>query len=132
MNKHASPEITNLNCTYKKSETEVWVLNADDIPVDRRLIKDQQIVYLAAKSVAGNHKHSRTEWFIGIGELEIAWLDSAGKKHKAHMNPNGQIRLIRVPSLCPHAVINKSQDKFGVIFEMADGKMKKREQVKVV
>jgi len=97
------PEITNLNYTYKKPDTEVWVLNTDDIPVNKELIKDQQIAHLAPQSVGGNHMH-----------------------------PDGQIKLITVPSFLAHAVVNRSQGKVGILFEMADGKMKEVGQVKVV
>jgi len=127
-----SPEFTNLNCTYKKPDTEVWVLNMDDIPVSKDLIKDQQIVYLAPQSIGGNHKHPRTEWFIGVGDLVFVWLDDNGEKHEEHMHPNGQIKLITVPPFLAHAVVNRSQDKIGILFEMADGKMKDVEQIKVV
>lgn len=125
------PIITNLNYTYKKPESEVWVLNTDDIPVQKEIIKDQQIVHLAPLSVGGNHKHPRTEWFIGIGDLYFVWLDEDGARHEESMHPDGQIVLIEVPPYLPHAVVNKSKDKVGILFEMADEKMEKVEQVKV-
>lgn len=125
------PTIIKLNYTYKKPDTEVWVLNTDDIPVDKSKIKDQQIVHLAPKSVGGNHKHPRTEWFIGIGELFFIWLDEDGLKHEEHMHPNGQIFLFEVPPFLPHAVANRSSDKVGILFEMADGKMENVEKVEV-
>lgn len=126
-----SPLITPLNYTYKKPESEVWVLNTDDIPVDSSKIKDQQIVHLAPGSIGGNHKHPRVEWFIGIGDLLFHWLDENGKAHSEHMNPNGEIRLIEVPPFLPHAVENASSTQNGVLFEMADGKMVDVEKVSV-
>lgn len=128
----ASPEIINLNYSYKKPDTDVWVLNTDDIPLDKDLIKDTQIVHLAPLSVGGNHKHPRTEWFIGIGDLVFVWLNEKGEKQEQHMHPNGQIRLITVPPFLPHAVENRSQDNPGILFEMADGKMENVEQIKIV
>lgn len=125
------PTITTLSYTYKKPNTEVWVLNTKDIPVDQELIKDRQIVHLAPQSVGGNHKHPRTEWFIGIGDLIFVWLDENGEKHQEHMHPNGQIKLITAPPFLPHAVVNQSRDKTGVLFEMADGKMQDVEAVEV-
>lgn len=127
-----SPEITKLNYSYKKAGSDVWVLNYDDIPVDRPLIKDQQIVHLAPGSMGGNHKHPRIEWFIGIGDLILVWLDEDNKKHEESMNPNGQIKLIKVPAFLPHAVLNKSTNQTGILFEMADGKIKDIEIVKVI
>lgn len=126
-----APTIINLNHTYEKSDIGVWVLNTDDIPVDKGLIKDQQIVHLAPQGVAGNHKHPRTEWFIGIGDLTFVWFDEIGERHEEAMHPDGQIRLFTVPPFLAHAVVNNSNDKVGILFEMADTKMKGSEQVKV-
>ncbi len=125
------PIITELSYTYKKPGADVWVLNTDDLPINRDNIKDQQIVHLAPQSVGGNHKHQRIEWFIGIGELYFVWLDEAGKRCEQHMHPEGKIFLIEVPPLLPHAVVNKSATQAGVLFELADGKMENVEQIKV-
>lgn len=125
------PFIKELNYTYKKPDTDVWVLNTDDIPVPKEKIKDQQIVHLAPQSTGGNHKHQRTEWFIGIGDLVLVWLDENGAKIQEHMNPNGQIKLFEIPPYLPHAVTNASKTERGILFEMADGKMENVEPVKV-
>ncbi len=127
-----NPIITKLNYTYKKPDMEVWVLNIDDIPLDKGKIQDQQIVHFAPKSIGGNHKHPRTEWFIGIGDLALLWLDEKNQLHEEHMHPNGQILLIEVPPFLPHAVINKSETQNAVLFEYADGKMKDVERVSVL
>jgi hypothetical protein len=126
-----APQITQLNYTYKKPDTEVWVLNFDDIPVPTEKIKDRQIVHLAPQSVGGNHKHPRTEWFVGIGELEFVWLDENGHQQKTHMNPNGEILLIEVPPFLAHAVRNISATERAVLIEFADGKMVDVEKVEV-
>ncbi|MBP7740937.1 hypothetical protein KA089_02035 [Candidatus Woesebacteria bacterium] len=105
------------------------MLNTDDIPVDKNLIKDQQIVHFEPNSFGGNHKHSRIEWFVGFGDLEFIWLDENGKQFKIHMNPNGQIKLIEVPSFLPHVILNKSDSKIGILFELADAKMSDDEKV---
>lgn len=126
------PKITKLNYTYKKEDSDVWVLNKDDIPVDLTMVKDEQIVYLAPGSIGGNHKHPRTEWFIGIGDLYFHWLDENGVKQSEHMHPDGQILLIEVPPYLAHAVENISSEMFGILFEMADGKMKNIERVSVL
>jgi len=126
------PKILNLNYSYKKHETEVWVLNIDDIPIDKHKIKNQQIVHLAPQSIGGNHKHSRTEWFIGIGDLVIIWLDETGKKHEELMHSNGQIRLIEVPPFTPHAIVNQAKDKIGVVLEFSDSKKNNPKQIKII
>lgn len=125
------PTISQLNYSYKKPDANVWVLNLDDIPIAKSKINDQQIVHLTPLSVGGNHKHPRTEWFIGIGELYFVWLDADGQLHEEPMHPDGQILLFEVPPFLPHAVANKSGDRVGMLFEMADGKMEKVEPVKV-
>lgn len=119
-----SPTITELKYTYKKPDTDVWVLNTDDIPVNKALIQDQQLIHLAPGSVGGNHSHPRTEWFVGIGDLVFVWLDKENRQQETHIHPEGCIRLVTVPPMLPHAVVNKSKDKVGVLYEMADGKMK--------
>ncbi len=124
--------MTPLNFTYKKAGADVWVLNTDDIPLDKAKVKDEQIVYLAPNNAGGNHKHPRTEWFVGIGELAFIWLDDAGKKHEEQMNPDGRLLLFEVPPFLPHAVANRSADTAGILFEMADGKMESAETVKIV
>lgn len=126
------PEIINLNYTYKKDGQDVWVLNLDDIPVEKEKIVDQQIVHLAPESIGGNHKHPRTEWFVGIGDLVFVWLDDNENVHEEHMHPDGQIRLVIVPPLLAHAVVNRSKEKSGILFELADEKMNNVEQVKVI
>ena len=126
------PIITKLNFTYKRNDSDLWILNTDDIPIDKNIIKDQQIVHFAPKSFGGNHKHPRTEWFVGIGDLEFIWIDENGKRFNIHMNPNEQILLIEVPAFLPHAVINKSDSKIGLLFELANAKMSDVEEVKIV
>ncbi len=96
-----APTFTPLNYTYRKKSTDVWVLNTDDIPVSSDRIKDVQLVHLAPNSSGGNHKHPRTEWFIGIGDLEFIWLDEDGTPQRKHMHPNGEIILIEVPPFLP-------------------------------
>jgi hypothetical protein len=126
------PIITKLNYTYKKPDSDVWVLNTQDIPVDKTLIKDQQIVHFAPLSVGGNHKHPRIEWFVGIGELEFIWLDKNGNKKIQQMNPDGQLLLIEVPPFLPHAVKNSSVEKIGILFELADDTANGVEKIKIL
>lgn len=125
------PTFAAIDPTYRKEDTDIWVLNFDDLPVDAKLIQDRQIVQLDPGSVGGNHKHPRTEWFVAVGDLVLVWLDEVGNRHEQHMNPDGQLYLIEVPPLLPHAVVNRSKTQFGVLYEMADGKMKDAEKVAV-
>jgi hypothetical protein len=126
------PVITSLNFTYKKEGTDVWVLNTDDIPVDKSLVKDQQIVHLGAGGVGGNHKHPRREWFIGLGPLELHWIDEDGAHQSTEMNPEGKLILFEIPPHLPHAVRNTSSNESGILFEYADDKMKNSERVAII
>ena len=126
------PHVTPLSYTYKKPDTDVWVLNTDDIPVDHTLIKDSQIAHLGPQSSAGNHKHPRQEWIVGFGDLVFIWLDEAGTRQEQHMNPDGQLFLIHVPAFVPHAVLNRSLDKPGMLFEYADAKAGDVEKVEII
>lgn len=127
-----NPKITKIDYTYKKENSDLWVLKKEDIPVDLLKVKDEQIVYLAPGSFGGNHKHPRSEWFIGIGELIFHWIDGDGEKQSEEMNPNGQILLFEVPPFLPHAVENPSNDKFGVLFELADAESSNVEEFPVI
>ena len=126
------PKFTKLEYTYKKEESDVWVLNTEDIPLNMSQVHDQQTVHLAPGSAGGNHKHPRTEWFIAIGDLEIVWLDHEGKRNSRPMNPEGEIWLIEVPPFLPHAVRNTSQTQRAVLFEYADSKMTDVERITIV
>lgn len=122
---------TKLAFTYKKEDSDVWVLNFEDIPVDKSKIRDQQIVHLAPGSIGGNHKHPRTEWFVALGDLTVHWLDEDGVRHELPMNPDGQLLLIEIPPHLPHAVQNTSSQS-AVLFELADGKMIDKETITVL
>lgn len=126
------PKITKLKFTYKREDSDIWVLNKKDIPVDDEKIKDEQIVHIAPGNSGGNHKHPRIEWFIGIGELEFYWLDAKGEEHKTHMNPNGELLLLEIPPYLPHAVKNVSKDKIGIIFELADRVQEGVEKIQLI
>ncbi len=123
MTQYSNPIITHIDYTYKKTNSEIWVLNIDDIPVDSTRVHDRQIVRLGPLSIAGNHKHPRTEWFIGLGDLIFIWRDESGNRHEEHMNPDNRLKVIEVPPWLPHAVTNRSPTTFGLIYEMADRKM---------
>jgi uncharacterized RmlC-like cupin family protein len=125
------PNFQKLNYTYKKSDSEVWVLNTKNIPVDHSKVVDVQLVHLSPGSVGGNHRHQRTEWFVGIGELLFVWLDEAGNQYSEQMHPDGKIVLVTVPPFLPHAVVNLSKTTAGILYEMADGVMKDPEKVEV-
>ena len=126
------PKITKLDYTDKRLNSDKWSLNVDDIPLPKDLIKDQQIAYLGPRVVGGNHKHPRTEWFIGIGDLVFVWLDENGEIQEEHMHPNQQILLIEVPPYLSHAVKNKSDNQGAVLFEYSDMQMKDVKKVKVI
>ncbi|MCL4374559.1 hypothetical protein M1523_01720 [Patescibacteria group bacterium] len=73
----AEPKIIELRFTYKKDNGDVWVLNLDDVPVDRAVIRDRQLVYLGPGGVGGNHRHPRAA--SGLSALEIWFLSGRTK-----------------------------------------------------
>lgn len=126
------PKIIKLNYSYKKEKVNLWALNLDDIPIDKDVIKDTQIVHFSPGTIGGNHKHPRIEWYIGIGELVLYWLDEEGNKHEQFMSSDEGLLLIKIPPFVPHAVKNISEFKFAVLFEYADAKQYDVEKVTVI
>lgn len=116
------PKIIEIQPSYKK-ESGVWVLDFDDISLTKDfLLKQRAVVYMPPQKYAGNHKHPRTELFLGIGGgMEFIWLDENNEKHIERMNPDGKILLIQVPPFIPHVTHNNS-DSMGIIIEFADAK----------
>jgi uncharacterized RmlC-like cupin family protein len=127
-----SPLITALQPTYRKPDSDVWVLNFEDIPVPTELVKDRQLVHLAPGSIGGNHTHPRTEWFVAIGKnITFYWLDEDNQLQHREMAPEGEILLFEVPSFLPHAIKNESAQS-GMLMEFGSDKMKDVERVMVV
>ena len=111
-----------INLTYKKSNG-LWVLDLNKRILPNNFIpKEQSVVYLPPLKVGGNHKHPRTEIFIGIGDLELIWLDEKGIKKTELLNFNSQNYIFVVLPFTPHAVVNKSKNNFGILIEWADAK----------
>lgn len=115
-----APKFTKLDYSYKKENIDLWKLNLDDIPVDKDRIKVREIIHFPPGSVGGNHKHPRTEWFIGIGELVLYWQDEDGNKHENFLSNDEGLIMVQIPPFLPHAVKNVSEFKFGILLEYAD------------
>jgi len=128
----ASPEIVNLNITPREQGSSKWALNFDSVPIDWDNIKDKRIVYLGPGLVGGNHRHPRTEWFIGMGDLVFVWLDEDGVRKETPMFPDGKVKMITVPSFVPHAIINRSDDQFAILLELGSGKLEHVEPMDVL
>ena len=128
----SSPKFKKLDYSYKRENIDLWKLNLDDIPVDKDEIKVSEIIHFPPGGLGGNHKHPRTEWFIGIGELVFYWIDEAGNKQEKFMNLDDGLLLIKIPPNVPHAVKNISEFKFGILLEYADAKQYDVEKVVVL
>ncbi len=126
------PKITKLNYSYQKQDPKVWVLNTDDLPIEKNLIKDQQIILLAPGSYGGNHTHPRTEWFVTMDDLSLFWVDAEDVTHEVTMQSGDTVLLFEIPPNLSHAVRNNSTSKQGVLFEYADAKMRNAKAVKVI
>ena len=127
------PIITELNYTYKKEGTDIRVLNTKDIPIPKENSIDTQFITIPPENIGGNHKHPRTEYYIGMGsELELVWINNENKTEYLKMNPEGQLLLIEIPPMIPHAVVNKSKNQTAFLIEYANDVLKNTESVKVV
>jgi len=107
--------------TYRK-DNGLWNLETSTLPFPNDFqIKERNVVYIPAGEFGGNHKHPRTEAFVGIGEeLFMVWQDEKGKKHEDKMMNGEQLYFFYIEPFTPHAVINKGQS-FAVLTEFADG-----------
>lgn len=117
-----SPTFTSIPFSYQRQEMGIWVLNTDDLPLDMTKVHDQQLVHLAPGAIGGNHKHPRTEWFIGIGDLELVWLDEKGVRQTHQLYPKQKLLLAEIPPFIPHAVRNLSSTDNALLYEYADKK----------
>lgn len=117
---------------YKK-DNGLWNLDTLSLPLPGGFaVKERNLVYIPADEFGGNHKHPRTEVFVGIGgNLFIVWQDAAGEKHEDKMMDDDQLYMFIVEPLTPHAVINKGSG-FSVLLELADGPNIGVEQVAVL
>lgn len=114
------PKKYKIKPTYKK-ESGVWVLDFKDLKLPDKVInKEKAMVFIPPYKFVANHKHPRTEYFMGIGNgLELFWLDDKNKRHKDLMNPDGNLFLFFIPSNLPHAVLNNDKTN-ALIIEFAD------------
>ena len=115
-----SPDKIAIEPSYKK-DNGIWVLNLDAIPIPIHFRPRQKsIICLPPKTIAGNHKHQRTEIFVGIGEeLELCWLDSDNNQKSEKMNPNGKLFVFKVPPYLSHAIRNNSEKHSAFLLEHA-------------
>ena len=108
-----------------------WHVNTVDIKVPFS-VKESWLISLPPGAMGGNHRHLRTEAFIGSGELEFIWLDERGIQHKEKFVENGISYMIVVRPDVPHAIRNTSDKTTALLYEMADTTEYKIEKVKVI
>lgn len=111
-----------LEPTYTK-KNGLWLLNVDtpNLPESFNIF-ERNVVFIPSGEFGGNHKHPRSEAFVGVGEdLQLIWQDDAGKRHVEKMNQGSGLQLFVVRSLTPHVVVNNG-DKPAVLIEFADDK----------
>ncbi len=106
---------------YRK-DNGLWNLSTNSLPFPKDFkIAERNIVYIPTGEFGGNHKHPRTEAFVGVGEdLFIVWQDNAGKKQEDMMTGGKQLYLFIVEPFTPHAVVNRGSG-FAILAEFADG-----------
>src|SRR4051794_23793012 len=103
------PVFINVEPTFKL-ENGVWVLDIDGIVLpDNIRVVEKMIVSIPPQKFAGNHKHPRSEAFIGLGEeLEFAWLDAHAKIKKRSLMQGRKLFLTLTPPYLPHVIVNRS------------------------
>ena len=112
-------KIITIEPKYKK-ENGVVVVDFDGINIPFK-VKEKSLVYIPPAEKGGNHKHPRTEAFVGIGEgLKIIWKDENEKVIEKNMNSDGELLLFVIPANTPHVIINNSDKQFGILIEFAD------------
>ena len=80
----------------------------------------RHLVTIPAGQISANHKHPRSEGFIGIGKsLTFYWIDTEGRTLEEDMTLDDQLLLFVVPPYVPHAIKNNS-DAPAVLLEYAD------------
>lgn len=105
-----------------KKESGLFLISLDDIPLPKNFqAVDKSVILIPPYQLGGNHKHPRTEVFVGLGEaLEICWLEN-GKTVCKQMNPKNKLFVFTVPAYTPHVIKNTGETN-GVIIELADQK----------
>lgn len=117
-----------------KKENGLWCLDLDAIKLPKNFkCKKRYILRFPPRTFGGNHKHSNTEVFIAIGQgMELHWLDENKRKHIEQMNPKGQLFVFLIKPGIPHAVINNSLNREGVLIEFSDSELKDIEEIKII
>lgn len=132
MNNNVS--IHDIQPLYKKPDgLYVQEIDRTDLPLGFEPTV-RHLVAIPPGGISANHRHPRSEAFIGIGDqLTFHWIDEDGAKHSENMAPQGKIFLFVVPPNVPHAITNNS-DSPAVLLEYADAEQTQNdvEIVKVV
>ena len=110
-----------------------WVIRTQEyfseIPFQ---VAEQSLITIPPGKIGGNHKHPRLEAFIGLGnELYLLWQDEKGELHEERMEDEN-INLFIIPSMLPHAVINKSDSAVATLYEYASESQHDVEKVDLV
>ena len=117
-----------------KKDDGSWAFDLETIPFPSGFSPSMRFVaYLTPGKVGGNHRHPRTEVFLGIGEgLEFVWIDKEGKKQSKKMNTGGKLMLVMVSPFVPRAVANHCEKESAVLLEFADAALESEEKVEVI
>jgi hypothetical protein len=110
-----------------------WNLSTDSLPIPEKFkVKERNLVYIPPGEFGGNHKHPRSEAFVGVGnDLSIVWRDKKGNRHEDKMMEGVNLYLIIVEPFTPHAVVNRDSS-FAILIELADGVQRDVERSEVL
>lgn len=96
------------------------------------IFTEQILISLPPKQLGGNHKHPREEFFIALDEdLELHWVDKDGKSHILKMRDEN-LYLFQIPANVPHAIINTSKIRAGLLMEFASEPLRDPEAYPVI
>ncbi len=122
-----------IRSTFKK-ENGLWSLDLDTIKLPKGFgCKKRYILNFPPGALGGNHQHSHTEVFIGLGKgMELHWLDKNKKRHRTKMQTKDQLFAFQMPPKTPHAVVNSSTKEKGILIEFADAEPTNIKAVEII
>ncbi len=93
----------------------------------------QVMISIPPGRIGGNHKHVRRELFVSLSDdVELHWVAADGSRRVERMKEGDNLYLFDVPSLVPHAILNRAKSKPAIILELSDNAPGEVEPVEVI
>lgn len=119
--------------TYKKPNGG-WSLDTQAVQQWLPFIcENQALIWIPPHSAAGNHRHTRREALIGLGdETFMVWQEDDGATYEEPMQVGETIHMFIIPPLMPHAVVNRSGAIPAILYEYFNDPSNDVERVNVI